>query len=73
MNIALKLADMPRGRHRLEFANNPIATLLPDQQNSRRIVELLYYEALRLNQKGETKEALRVCRVVAQRRTLPGR
>jgi hypothetical protein len=62
LETAIKLADMPRGRHRIVWESNPIATLLPDQQESRRIMKLLCYEAVRLSQKGETKEALTACR-----------
>jgi hypothetical protein len=60
--IAGKLADMPRGRHRIHYERNPIMTLLPDQQESRRIVSLLAYEAMRQNQRGDGKKALTMCR-----------
>ncbi len=62
--VAIKLADMPHGRHRIHYERNPIATLLPDQQESRRILNLLVYEAMRLNQKGDTKNALIACRAI---------
>lgn len=62
LEVASKLADMPRGRHRIHYERNPIETLLHDQQESRRIVTLLVYEAMRRNQKGETKNALTACR-----------
>jgi hypothetical protein len=62
LETARKLADVPRGRHRIVYERNPIATLLPDQQQSRRMVKLLVYEAMRQNQQGETKEALISCR-----------
>jgi hypothetical protein len=62
LTIAGKLADMPRGRHRIHYERNPIATLLPDQQESRRIVSLLVYEAMRQNQRGDSKKALTMCR-----------
>jgi hypothetical protein len=62
LDVAVKLADMPRGRHRLHYERNPIASLLPDQQESRRIMTLLVYEAMRRNQKGESEDALTACR-----------
>ncbi len=62
LDVACKLADMPRGRHHLHFARNPIETLLPDQQKSREIVNLLVYEAMRQSQQGEAKNALASCR-----------
>lgn len=62
LEMARKLADLPRGRHRIVYDRNPLATLLPDQLESRRMVKLLVYEAMRQNQQGETKEALISCR-----------
>lgn len=62
LTIADKLADMPHGRHRIHYERNPIMTLLPDQQESRRIVSLLIYEAMRQNQRGDSKKALTMCR-----------
>ena len=62
LTMATPLAEMPRGRHRLHYERNPIETLLPDQQESRRIMSLLVYEAIRQNQKGETHRALTSCR-----------
>jgi len=62
LDVAAKLADMPHGRHRIYYERNPIATLLADQQESRRIVALLVYESMRRNQKGESKKALTACR-----------
>lgn len=59
---ASKLADLPRGRHRIHFERNPIMTLLPDQQETRRIVSLLVYEAMRQDQRGDSKKALTTCR-----------
>jgi hypothetical protein len=61
LKTADRLADMPRGRHRIHHERNPIMTLLPDQQESRRIVSLLAYEAMRQSQKGDSKKALAAC------------
>jgi hypothetical protein len=58
---AIKLTDMPRGRHDLHYARNPIDTLLPDQSKCRDIVALLCYESVRQNQKGDSKRALAAC------------
>ncbi len=62
LTIAGKLADMPRGRHQIHYERNPITTLLPDQQESRRIMSLLVYEAMRQSQRGDSKKALTMCR-----------
>jgi hypothetical protein len=59
---AAKLAALPQGRHTLHYERNPIATLLPDQSKCRDIFNLLGYEALRQNQIGDSKNALRTCR-----------
>jgi hypothetical protein len=55
---ARKLEGMPAGRHVLNLAPNPLATLLPDQQNTRAITSLLQYDALDLANKGKAREAL---------------
>jgi hypothetical protein len=62
LNAAIKLANMPHGWHRIHYERNPILTLLPDQQESRRILNLLVFESMRQNQKGDTKNALTSCR-----------
>jgi hypothetical protein len=61
---ARRLADLPEGRHRVILASNPIATLLPDQQDTRAIAGLLQLDALLLAQKGNSKEALRSSRAL---------
>lgn len=62
LTTASKLADMPRGRHRIFYAPNPLATLLPHAQECRNLVTMLVYEAMRCNQKGDSKKALNSCR-----------
>jgi len=62
LDVAAKLADMPHGRHRIYYAPNPLATLLPHLQESRDLVTLFVYESMRCNQKGESKKALTACR-----------
>ncbi len=57
-----KLADMPRGRHPIDYKRNPIATLLPHLQECRNLVHLLVYESMRRNQKRDSKNALIACR-----------
>jgi hypothetical protein len=62
LEMAAPLADMPHGRHRLHYERNPIQTLLTDQQESRSLISLLVYEAMRQNQTGESRKALTTCR-----------
>jgi hypothetical protein len=62
LTTASRLADMPRGRHRIHYERNPIMTLLPHVDQSRRLVTLLTYESMRFNQKGDSKNALTSCR-----------
>jgi hypothetical protein len=59
---ARRLADLPRGRHRLVWARNPLLTLLPDQQEVRKVTTLLVHDALRHGQAGDMKAALNSCR-----------
>jgi hypothetical protein len=61
---ARTLARMPRGRHRLTFADNPLGTLLPDQQETRRVATLLQYDALLRAQKGDMRGAVESCRAI---------
>lgn len=62
-DIASKLADMPRGRHRPSYTRDAIFPRFPrNQLNSRRIVTLLVYESLQWNQRGESRTALTACR-----------
>jgi hypothetical protein len=58
---ALKLADMPNGRHEVVYVENPYAILLMHAQEAREIAALLHYEALNLAQQGKAREALRCC------------
>lgn len=58
---ARKLADMPRGRHRLVYQRLVFETLLPDQDGVRRIAHLLWCDAMRHNQKQDMKAALASC------------
>jgi hypothetical protein len=61
---ARKLADMPRGRHRIAWKSNPYLTMLPDIQNTRASFVLMRCDALYLAQKGKPAEALRSCRAL---------
>ena len=45
-------------------------TLLPDQEESRRIVSLLAYEAMRQNQRGDSKKR-EPCAVLQSTRRVP--
>jgi hypothetical protein len=60
--LARRLADMPRGRHRLTLATNPLGTLLPDQQETRSVASLLRYDALLRAHKKDIDGALVSCR-----------
>ncbi len=60
--IADKLADMPRGRYRLQYGNNPIVTPLIDQYQSLPIVNMLAFESMKWNHSGKNKKALTACR-----------
>jgi hypothetical protein len=59
---ARRLADMPKGRHRLELKENPFLTLLEDQQNARRVASLLRDDAWRLACEKDVSGALRSVR-----------
>jgi hypothetical protein len=59
---ARKLATRPNGRHPITFQRNVIATLLPTQQETRRVTQLLAYDVLRQAQAGDMKQALTSCR-----------
>jgi hypothetical protein len=59
---ARKLADMPRGRHRIEYKWLVYETLLTDQSEVRRIAHLLTCDAVRHAQRQDMKAALTSCR-----------
>jgi hypothetical protein len=61
--VAVKLADMPRGRHRLEIKRpNVFHTRLTDQQRTRAVAQLLVYNARRRACENQLPEAMRDCR-----------
>jgi hypothetical protein len=63
---ARKLADLPRGRHRLVFRRpNVFLTSLGDQQKCRSVAHLLSYSAMRRADEGDAGGALRDCRAAA--------
>jgi hypothetical protein len=60
---ARKLADMPRGRHKIVYKRpNLYLTSLGDQQKCRAVAQLLSYAALRRAQEGDVNGALVDCR-----------
>ncbi|HTU19464.1 MAG TPA: hypothetical protein VMG10_15495 [Gemmataceae bacterium] len=59
---ARKLADMPRGRHHLEYQPFVMYTALYDQANIYRVVHLLYYDSLQHDQEQDILSALNACR-----------
>jgi hypothetical protein len=56
------LALLPKGRFPLHYAHNPILTLLPDQQEARRVVGLLAFDAGLRADAGDMKGAVQSCR-----------
>ena len=62
LNEARKLVAMPRGRHHLDYKPFVLDTMLSDQQDSRRVVRLLCYDALRHSQERDPISALKSCR-----------
>jgi hypothetical protein len=62
---ARKVADRPRGRHRVDLTRpNLFATSLVDQQNARKVASLLQYDAIRMIDEGKLNEALVDCRAI---------
>ncbi len=61
LDLARRLAWFPYGRLRLERARNPIVTLMPEQQEVRRVTNLLALDARRHAQAGHMPEAIRSC------------
>jgi hypothetical protein len=62
LQVARSLADMPHGRHRITYERFVLDTRLNDQQKTRRVVSLLFYDALRQAQRKDPRAALRSCR-----------
>lgn len=59
---ARKLVGRPNGRHRIAYRRNPLETQLNDQQQARRVTDLLLWDALRCDEAGDAEGAVRVCR-----------
>lgn len=62
LDEAHKLANLPRGRHRITYERNILTTQLPGQGEVRRIAQLLVYDAVRHDQEGDLKRAMIACR-----------
>jgi hypothetical protein len=62
LSVARTLAHLPHGRHHIEYAANPIATILVDQAHARVVATLLVYDARRQTEEGDLKAALVSCR-----------
>ncbi len=60
--IARGMVDRPKGRHKIEYPFNPTATLLNDQQDTRKVAQLFTYEMRYQANKGDISEAVRACR-----------
>jgi hypothetical protein len=59
---ARKLAELPYGRFAIFYHQNPLQTLLPDQQETRRVMTLLAFDVRRQAQAGDMKQAVLSCR-----------
>jgi hypothetical protein len=59
-----KLADLPRGRYPIQYADNSVGTLLPHAQDARGVARLLGYDALLRAQEGDADGALTSCRAI---------
>jgi hypothetical protein len=57
-----KLKDMPKGRFPITFSEDFITTLLPHQQNARRIFEAMQHDAWLRAQNGDLDGAVESCR-----------
>lgn len=58
--VARRLADMPRGRHRLEYHHHPLATRLSEQSETRElVVPLFLLQMVYLSNGGKVSEAVR--------------
>ncbi len=64
LQIACKVADLPRGRHPITYKRNFIETLLPHVQQPRSLLFLLHMDVLARAQDGDLKGALRSCRAL---------
>jgi hypothetical protein len=62
LDQATRLAELPRGRHHIEYKDNPISTIIEDQQHTRTMAALLRCDALRHAQAGAPGPALLSCR-----------
>jgi hypothetical protein len=62
---ARKIADIPRGRHRITPAQSDLdATPLTDQQGARKVATLLQADAIRHLEDGDADRALADCRAI---------
>lgn len=59
---ARKLKDMPKGRFAIKWSVDWISTTLSDQQNARRVFELLQHDAWMRAQMGDLDGAVESCR-----------
>jgi hypothetical protein len=59
---ARKLAQLPRGRHRIVYLRNVMNTMLKDQQDVRVAVRLLVFDALQCAEEGDLSAAVTACR-----------
>ena len=61
---AYKLADLPRGRHKVAYSADFISTVQQDQQKARTVAHLLALDARRQVQAGDPERAARACQAI---------
>jgi hypothetical protein len=62
LTAARRIADKPNGRYPIQFARNPLTTILERQQGSRNISALLRYDAWICAHNGDRTAAATACR-----------
>jgi hypothetical protein len=61
---ARKLKNMPNGRFPIQFSDDYIATLVPDQQDLRMLSDWLQHDAFLLAHEGKSSQAMDSCRAI---------
>jgi hypothetical protein len=62
---ARSLAEMPRGRHDINYQDNVVAILLPHCSAMREVAQLMRYDAMLRAEQGDADGALESCRAMA--------
>jgi hypothetical protein len=64
VQIARELADLPRGRHHIEYSPLIVDMELEDQHTARDVAHLLEFDVMRCAQAGNLRQALLSCRAI---------